>query len=256
MECWRWVPGYEGWYQVSTRGRVRSVGRWVVYADGRRQFYRGRILRPGRDNLGYLRVMLSRDGKPRNFLIHRLVAMAWLDNPEGKPEVNHLDENPSNPDVFNLSWASAKENSNWGTRTKRSAASRSKAVLALDPKTGEVVKEFPSAAEAERNGFDSGNLAACCNGKMLSHRGLVWKYKDDYDQENAWTPVKIGGEAVAASLSIPVQAIDPNTGVVVREFPSTAEAARNGFSSTAISRCCRGVKRYKTHKGYKWRYKP
>lgn len=253
-ECWRWYDGYVGLYQVSTRGQVRRVGRWVTGKDGKKRFIKGRILKPWRNKkTGYLQVCLSRDGKVRLFLVHRMVAETWLDNPEGKPEVNHLDENPGNPDVFNLSWASAKENANWGTAIKRRVARRSKPVQAVNPETGEVVKEFPSIKEAGRNGFHSGDISLCCNGKVLSHMGFVWKFKDDYGQESAWTPVKIGVESMAASQSKPVEAIDPKTGQVVREFSSTREAQRNGFQHTGISDCCHGKR--KTHKGYMWRYK-
>lgn len=254
-ECWRWYDGYVNLYQVSTRGQVRGVDRWVTDSKGRKRFIKGRILKPRRDKNGYLCVTLSRDGKERTFKIHRMVAETWLDNPENKPEVNHLDENPGNPDVFNLSWASRIENQNWGTAIKRMADSKSKPVVAVDPKTGAVVKEFPSMNEAERNGFDSGPISACCKGKALSHKGFVWRYKDDYDQENTWTPVKIGGEAIAASRSKAVEAVDPKTGEVVLEFPSTAEGGRKGFNKGNVSACCRGV-RYKTHKGYIWRFKP
>ena len=258
-ECWRWIPGYEGIYQVSTRGRVRSVDRWVTDANGMKYFRKGRILKQQRTKKGYLRVDVCRDGKERPFLVHRMVAMAWLDNPEGKPHVNHLDENPGNPDVFNLSWATAKENANWGTRNKRAAASklngrRSKSVQALDPNTGAVVLEFPSVSEARRNGFSAGDISQCCRGiKLITHHGLIWRYKDDYDQENTWTPVKIGMESMAASKSKVVLALDPSTGAVVMEFPSTREAERNGFNSSNISACCLGKR--KTHHGFAWRYK-
>lgn len=187
MECWRWIPGYEGLYQVSTRGRVRSVDRWVIDTKGRKQFRKGRILKTTRNQWGYLSVGLHRNGKWRHYLVHRLVAETWLDNPEGKPQVNHLDEDKSksNNEVYNLSWSTAKENSNWGTRNKRIADSmlngkRSKAVQAIDPKTGQVVLEFPSTAEAQRKGFDSRHISACCRGekKYKSHKGLIWRYKD------------------------------------------------------------------------------
>lgn len=179
-ECWRWVPGYEGLYQVSTRGRVRSVDRWVIGKDGKKYLIKGKILKPLRNELGYLFVTLCRDGKPRNFKIHRLVAMAWLDNPEDKPEVNHLDENPSNNDVYNLAWSTRKENANWGTAIERMAASQSKPVMAVDPKTGQVVREFSSASEAQRNGFDKRHISACCRGKKsyITHHGFVWRYKE------------------------------------------------------------------------------
>jgi hypothetical protein len=114
--------------------------------------------------------------------------------------------------------------------------------------------EFPSIQEAQRKGFNHGNISECCNGKVLSHRGLVWRYKDDYDQEKTWAPVKIGGEAIAASRSKAVQALDPKTGLVVKEFPSTKEAGRKGFNQGNVAACCRGERR--THKGYIWRFKP
>lgn len=177
-ECWRWVPGYEGWYQVSTRGRVRSVDRWVDGKGGSRYLIRGRILKPWRLN-GYLLVELNRDGKGRNFRVHRLVAETWLDNPEGKPEVNHLDENPGNADVFNLSYCTRKENLNWGTWNERMAASKSNPVQAIDPSTGVVVREFASTMEAQRNGFDSSAISACCRGKRYrTHKGFAWRYKE------------------------------------------------------------------------------
>lgn len=173
-EIWRPVKGYEGFYEVSNRGRVRSVGRWVTYADGRNYFLEGHILKPSRNKkTGYLLVALSRDDKRRLLYIHRLVAMAFIPNPENKPQVNHLDENPSNNDVYNLEWATAKENVNWGTAIKR----RSKAVQAISPKTGAVVREFSSTAEAQRNGFSAGNISNCCRGKLIYHKGYRWRYK-------------------------------------------------------------------------------
>lgn len=178
MECWRWIPGFEGLYQVSTRGRVRSVDRWITYPDGSKRFFKGRILKPTLDKYGYLLVTLSRDGKKRPFKIHRLVAMAFIPNPENKPQVNHLDENPCNNVVENLSWASAKENLTWGTGIERRAASLSKPVQAINPSTGEVVLEFPSIIEAERKGFNQGNIYSCCRGKRKTHKGYMWRYKE------------------------------------------------------------------------------
>lgn len=175
-ECWRWVTGFEGIAQVSTRGNVKTVGRWITDKTGKKYFIEGRILKPGRNKKnGYLYVNLSRNGKGRNFYIHRLVLEVWGDgNPENKPQVNHLDENKDNNEVYNLSWATAKENANFGTRNKR----LSKAVLAIDPKTGQVVKEFASAKEAGRNGFLSRNISSCCRGEKKRHRGLIWRFKE------------------------------------------------------------------------------
>ena len=182
-ECWRWVPSYEGLYQVSTRGRVRSVDRWVDGKNGSKQFREGRILKTQRNDWGYLEVELYRDGKRRTFLVHRLVAEAFIPNPENKPEVNHLNEQKDMNFAENLSWATRKENNAWGTGNKRRAASKingslSKPVQAVGPKTGVVVMEFPSMMEAERNGFHSGAISECCRGKRRTHRGFAWSYKE------------------------------------------------------------------------------
>lgn len=183
MECWRWVPEFEGLYEVSTRGRVRSVDRWVTYPDGRKQFIKGKILKPTRCKFGYLYVDLCRDGKKHRFKVHRLVLEVWGDgNPEKKPQVNHLDENKTNNDVYNLSWVTAKENNTWGTARKRMAASRlngsqSTPVQALDPETGVVVLEFPSMREAGRKGFNRGCIWSCCHGESRQYKGYIWRQK-------------------------------------------------------------------------------
>ena len=178
MECWAWIPGFEGLYQVSTRGRVRSVDRWVTDKKGRKRFIKGRILKPMRDKFGYLQVVLSRDNKPRHFKVHRLVAETFIPNPEGKPQVSHLDDDRTNNVVENLSWASAKENNNWGSRNKRIAATKSMPVQAIDPKTGVVVLEFSSTCEAGRKGFCQSTVSACCLGKRRTHKGYMWRYKE------------------------------------------------------------------------------
>lgn len=176
-EIWRPVKGYEGFYEVSNRGRVRSVGRWVTDKNGIKRFRKGKILKQTRDKDGYLHVTLSRDGKHRCFTVHRLAAMAFIPNPEHKPEVNHLNEQKDMNFAENLSWATRKENNAWGTGNKRRTASRSKAVEAIDPSTGQVVLEFPSVKEAGRKGFTKSRVSACCRGEQGTHKGYRWRYK-------------------------------------------------------------------------------
>ena len=115
IEEWRPIPGYEGLYEVSNTGRVRSLDKY----DSMNRFLRGRILRLFTDGLGYLRAQLYSNSKRKSFLVHRLVAQAFIPNPDNLPQVNHRDENPSNDSVDNLEWCDGKYNVNYGTRIDR-----------------------------------------------------------------------------------------------------------------------------------------
>ena len=108
-EIWKDIKGYEGLYQVSNLGNVRSMDR--ITRDGRK--IKGKNIKPHTNgNSRYLRVALCNNGKIKYENIHRLVAKAFIPNPENKPEVNHKDENPSNNFIDNLEWMTSKENSN------------------------------------------------------------------------------------------------------------------------------------------------
>ena len=106
---WRPVPGYEGLYSVSNRGEVRSEARSIQRKDGRYNNVGQKIRKQSHIGNGYLAVSLSKDGEYRLTTVHRIVAQAFLANPENKPSVNHLDNNPSNNALENLEWATQKE---------------------------------------------------------------------------------------------------------------------------------------------------
>ena len=106
MENWKPVVGYEGLYEVSDQGRVRSVDR--ITRDGRR--WKGRVLSTNKVSTGYLRAVLSVDGKYNHVYVHRLVADAFVPNPQGKLEVNHKDGNKKNNVASNLEWVTHSEN--------------------------------------------------------------------------------------------------------------------------------------------------
>ena len=175
---------YEG-FEVSNLGRILSLNYQNTGKSG--------LLKPYRDTHGYLQVKLSKNKKSKNCSVHRLVAEAFLPNPENKPEVNHKDEDKTNNFVFlnedgsadkeksNLEWCEHKYNTNYGTRNERASKAMtngklSKTVLqfTLD---GEFIREWPSTMECERNGFHFGNVAACCRGERKTSYGFRWKYK-------------------------------------------------------------------------------
>lgn len=112
MEEWRTIPGYEGLYEVSNTGRVRSLDRY----DSRNCFRKGKVLSPVKSNIGYLLVSLCCNGKYKGFTVHRLVAQAFIPNPDNLPEINHKDEDKTNNSVENLEWCDRKYNNNYGSR--------------------------------------------------------------------------------------------------------------------------------------------
>ena len=169
-EIWKDIKDYEGLYMVSNWGRVKSI-----------KFGKERILKPVTNSSGYLSVKLCKDGKVKAFTVHRLVAEAFLPNPDNLPCVNHKDENKQNNNVSNLEWCNCKYNINYGTGIERRSKKKSKPVLqyTLD---GEFVREWESATQAEKEGgFNNGHIIAVCGGKRNNHKGYIWRYKNPSD---------------------------------------------------------------------------
>jgi len=149
MEEWRWVKGFEGTYEVSNTGKVRSVDREIVHntykesAKPKRQFNKGKELQQYINNTGkgYMYLTLYLHSQHYKRFVHRLVAEAFIANPEGKPQVNHKDGNPRNNNVDNLEWVYQKENNHHAQRT--GLADSRKKVRAINAITGESL-EFDS----------------------------------------------------------------------------------------------------------------
>lgn len=172
-EIWKDIKGYEGIYQVSNFGRIRNI-------------VTGKPIKLIRLKNGYFQVNLCVNGKPKPFYVHRLVAIAFIPNPNNYKYVNHKDENPANNCASNLEWCTHKYNCNYGTRNKRLSenhsgifnTNKSKPILQYDLE-GKFIKEWPSAKEVERQlGFASTNIAKCLKGKYKQAYGYIWKYKD------------------------------------------------------------------------------
>lgn len=172
MEIWKDIKGYEGLYQVSNIGRVKSLPRtsrnkYNTYQIG------GRVLKSIVDRTGYLHVVLQFNGNKRFSLIHRLVAETFLLPEVGKTEVNHKDENKTNNCVDNLEWCSRTYNMNYGSRPNVHA----KRVMQFT-KDNKYITSFTSAKEAERKtGVNHGNICSCCRGNTKYAGGYKWTYK-------------------------------------------------------------------------------
>jgi len=193
MEEWKDIEGYEGLYQVSNYGRVKSLQREIAYKDGRKKTIQEKILHTFISNLGYYHVMLSKNGVPKRYKVHRLVAKAFIPNPNNLPIINHKDENPKNNFVENLEWCTQKYNVNYGTMIERC---RKKLINRIDISKeveqytfgGDLVETFKSVSEVERKypQFKTSSVSRCCRGGQIvnskwqtitKYKGYVWKYK-------------------------------------------------------------------------------
>ena len=166
-ESWKPVVGFEGLYEVSNLGEIRSLARPGAWST--------RILKQKTTQKGYREVKLFKGGKRHYFRVHRIVAEAFVPNPKKLEFINHKDERKSNNEASNLEWCSTEYNNRYGTRISRAAASRSRAVVGM--KRGEIVYEFASVNSAAEAGFSPSCVSRCCNGLAKSHLGIEWRFK-------------------------------------------------------------------------------
>ena len=171
-EIWKDITGYEGLYQISSWGRVKSFHR------NKEKLLK---LNPVKD--GYLCVYLFKNGKGKQHQVHRLVAQAFIPNPDNLPCVNHKDEVKTNNHVGNLEFCSYQYNNTYGTAIQRRKEKRLNGVQSktvyqytLD---GEFVAEYPSTREVERQlGFYQTAISSVCLGKGKTYKGYIWRYKE------------------------------------------------------------------------------
>ena len=185
-EIWKDIKGYEGLYQVSNMGRIKSIDRYVPRKNGKLQHVYGKIMTSFDNGRGYKQVYLTKNSITKAHSVHRLVANAFIPNPDNLPQVNHKDEDKANNRVDNLEWCTQKYNQNYGTISIRKSQkllndkNKSKPVLqySLD---GTFIKEWKSTRDVQRNlGFDNSHISKCCRGKQANYAyGYIWKYKNE-----------------------------------------------------------------------------
>ena len=176
MEIWKDIEGYEGQYQVSNIGRIKSLDRMEYISSG--EYYRrrrGRMMRLYYDKDGYLKVMLRKNGKGKRFMVHRLVAQAFIPNPEKHPVINHKNEIKDDNLVSNLEWCTVRDNNVYNGRAKKAGRKTSKPVIGEHIETGDKVF-FESIAEAIKEGYGDYHISDVCNGKRSHSFGYKWKY--------------------------------------------------------------------------------
>ncbi len=177
MEIWKAVKGYEGIYEVSNFGRIRSLDKEITFKDGRRRKFYGRILRTNTlNNSGYVTVGLHDHGHQISYLLHRVVAEAFVENPNNYSEVNHIDQNKMNNSSDNLEWCTHKENVNHGDEIERGSQKQRKSFRQLDM-DGNVIKLWSGFKKMQREtGYQRKSVYECCTGKRDSYKGFRWEY--------------------------------------------------------------------------------
>ena len=157
------IRGFEGLYSFTEAAQVYSH-------KGNR--FMSQRLRPD----GYVAVSLYRNGKQKQYFLHRLLAQTYIPNPNNYPEVNHIDENKSNNDITNLEWCTHKYNSNYGTRLQRMATTNSVPVIQYDKSGNEIARYKSQKEAAEATGVGNRHISCVCKGKRKTAGGYIWKY--------------------------------------------------------------------------------
>lgn len=171
-EIWKDVIGYEGLYQVSNLGRIKSL----VFKNRMTTIKREKILSIQKTG-NYDHIILYKNGKQINHLIHRLVAEAFIENKNNYKEVNHKDENTRNNNVDNLEWCNHKQNINYGTRTQKAKEKLQVKINQYDLK-GNFIKQWNCMNEAIRY-YKNGHIFDVCKGQRKTASNFIWQYAKD-----------------------------------------------------------------------------
>ena len=237
-EEWKEIPGYEGLYEASSLGRIRSMDKTIKTYNGGSYIRAGMEKKPCVNKSGYFRLNLCKDGISKSCLVHRLVAKAFIPNGSNLPEVNHINENKLDNRIENLEWCSYQYNMNWGYHNENVGRTNGKPVVQFTIEETKV-KEYYSSYEASRmTGITEQSINLCCLGRRQHAGGFRWKYANDNTPFTSYRPRE---SAV----------VQYKNGNIVGRFRSIEEA-RSVTNINNISACCRSM--IKTAGGYNWCY--
>ena len=172
-EIWKDIKGFEGLYQISNYGRVKSL---QMYAGGK-YIRRNKILMPCNNGNGYYIVYLMKDRKRNVKYIHRLVAQAFIENPNNYSCINHKDENKTNNNVNNLEWCTYKYNNNYGNHNLKISKTRLKKSVVQYDMNMNIIKIWDGINIAMKE-TKCRHIVECCKGKIKSSGGYIWRYNE------------------------------------------------------------------------------
>lgn len=245
QEIWKDIKRYEGLYQVSNMGIVKSLPKLKKTPSG--TYYTKEMIKKPYICKGYLRLGLCKDSKTKMFFVHCLVAQAFLGDANGLT-VNHKDENKLNNRADNLEYMTLAENIRYGGGIQRSAKSRTDNPLIGTPVNqytldGEFIKRYIPINQAKReNNFHEENISLCCNHKRNHSNGFIWRYDGDTD---------VTYKKKTNAISVSVFDLE---GKHIGDFESAVKASEfTKVSRPDICDCCKGRKQ--SINGYKFKYK-
>lgn len=252
-EIWKDIPGYNGRYQASNLGRIRSTDRTVLKNNGVLGPYKGKILRLFEGTGGYMYVAIAKEqNKFQARRLHRVIAETFIPNPLNLPQINHINEDKKDNRAENLEWCTGKYNTNYGHRAEKFAISMrnnislSKEVNQYDLE-GNYIRSFPSAAEAARflnlNDVAAGRIGQCCRHlfkKGNSAYGHLWEFATAENKGISIEKLQIGVPIYQYSLD----------NCFIKKWDNIRTAARTlNLSESNINRA---YKYQKTCGGFKW----
>lgn len=244
-EVWKDIKGYEGLYQVSNFGRIKSLPK-IKKTPTTTFMTNERIIYP-RICKGYLRIGLNKLGHTKQFFVHCLVASAFIGEANGLT-VNHKDENKLNNFAENLEYMTLADNIRYGGGIKRSALSRTDNPLICTPVNqytidGKFIKRYLSIKQAKlENQFYKENISLCCKHKRNQSNGFIWRYDGDTDVS-----------FIRKTNAKPIIVTDLNSNIVGEYISAIDASIATGVPRSCICLCCKGFR--KSSKGYIFSYK-